>query len=294
MKNEFISEMKINPKSDQLVWKENTKWLCNNAKLTVSMGCEAVSLINGAFERIYTPGIYTVNEKSRKKEIETFELYGINKLQRFAVEWGVGKVPYMDRVFDLSCEVGAHGQMEISVARSQKLMTVFGVGTPVTPDMVKEKVIPQLFGYAQNQLAGLLEEYDYYTVTKGLEKFSDALQKKAEQILEEYGIILESFEVSSFHFSDDYQEEVQRILKERREREAITSEDRRRMREERKKDDELKRVGELLKNINIGFRNVAVAEEKSAVCGKCGKPKLTDAHYCPYCGHSYAGENQDE
>lgn len=110
------------------------------------------------------------------------------------------------------------GSLEVRIKDSRKfLVQVVGtqkiVNTEKLIDYFREKIIVKVKAH----LAKVMGQVSYVVVNQHLEEMSEALQEKLNEEMEEYGIEIPNFYLSTIHIPDDEKARVQEALNKRME-----------------------------------------------------------------------------
>ncbi len=214
-----------------LVWKSDKEDFNTGSQLIVHESQEAVFFRDGQALDLFGPGRYTLetaNIPLLKKLINLptdgktrfhCEVYFINKAVALDVKWGTtSKFEVLDPQFFIQLNVGASGSMEVKIKDSRKfLVTVVGtqdsINTSDIENYFREKVIVKVKAH----LAKLMGQVSYVVVNQHIEEISQALQQKINEEMDEYGIEIPNFYVSTIHIPDDEKARVQEALNKRME-----------------------------------------------------------------------------
>lgn len=228
---EIVDILKYEGDDKTLVWKSNKDDFNTGTQLIVHESQEAVFFRDGQALDLFGPGRYTLetaNIPLLKKLINLptdgktrfhCEVYFINKAVALDVKWGTtSKFEVLDPQFFIQLNVGASGSMEIKIKDSRKfLVKVVGTQNNVDitklSDYFKEKVMMKVKAH----LSKLMGQVSYVVVNQHLEEISEAVQQKLNEEMDEYGIEIPNFYVSTIHIPDDEKARVQEALNKRME-----------------------------------------------------------------------------
>ena len=224
---EVFDILKYEGDDKTLVWKSDKEDFNTGTQLIVHESQEAVFFRDGQALDLFGPGKYTLetaNIPLLKKLINLptggktrfhCEVYFINKAVALDVKWGTtSKFEVLDPQFFVQLNVGASGSMEIKINDSRKFL-VKVVGTQKTVDAeklsnyFKEKIIMKV----KTHLSTLMGQVSYVVANQHLEEISQALQQKLNEEMEEYGVQVPNFYISTIHIPEDEKAEIQETLK---------------------------------------------------------------------------------
>ena len=228
---EVVDILKFEGDDKTLVWKSDKEDFNTGTQLIVHESQEAVFFRDGQALDLFGPGRYTLetaNVPLLKKLINLptdgktrfhCEVYFINKALALDVKWGTtSKFEVLDPQFFVQLNVGASGAMEVKIKDSRKfLVKVVGtqnsVNTLKLSDYFKEKIIVKVKAH----LAKLMGQISYVVINQHLEEISEAIGQKLNEEMDEYGVEIPNFYLSTIHIPDDEKSRVQEALNKRME-----------------------------------------------------------------------------
>jgi len=228
---EIVDILKYEGDDKTLVWKSEKEDFNTGSQLIVHESQEAILFRDGQALDLFGPGRYTLETENiplLKKLINLptdgksrfhCEVYFINKAVALDVKWGTtSKFDVLDPQFFVQLSVGASGSMEIRIKDSRKFL-VKVVGTQETVDTAKlsdyfrEKVIVKV----KDNLSTLMGQVSYVVVNQHLEEVSEAVKGKLNEEMDEYGIEIPNFYLSTIHIPDEEKARVKEALNKRME-----------------------------------------------------------------------------
>lgn len=209
---EIASVIKYDGDNSTFIWKHPKEDFNTNTQLIVHESQEAIFFMNGQALDCFGPGRYTLTTQNIPL-IRSFyhfvtgdepfhcEVYFINKAHQMAIKWGTdSKVQYLEPEYGFPIEIGACGEMCLSVSEGRKLLIkVVGTGNALTrEDLIKTfraflmiKVKPYLANIIKNRKLSIFEIDGY------LESISGELFTLIQPSFAEYGLSLDKFFLTS-------------------------------------------------------------------------------------------------
>lgn len=228
---EIVDILKFEGDDKTLVWKSDKEDFNTGTQLIVHESQEAVFFRDGQALDLFGAGKYTLetaNIPLLKKLINLptdgktrfhAEVYFINKAVALDVKWGTtSKFDVLDPQFFVQLSVGASGSMEVRIKDSRKFL-VKVVGTQKTVDTAKlsdyfrEKVIVKV----KDNLSTLMGQVSYVVINQHLEEVSEAVKEKLNEEMDEYGIEIPNFYLSTIHIPDEEKARIKEALNKRME-----------------------------------------------------------------------------
>lgn len=195
------------------VWKHPKKDFNTLSQLIVHENQEAVFFKNGQALDLFEAGRYTLSTENipilrRFISIPTggrtpfhCEVYFINKTHQMAIKWGTdSQVQYMDPTYHFPLQIGASGEMVLSVCDSKKLLIkVVGTEKTLTQDNLAQKFRSFLMSKVKPYIASAMQNANYsiFEVDSHIAEFSNDLHNMLVPDFKEYGISLEKFFVTT-------------------------------------------------------------------------------------------------
>ena len=195
------------------VWKHSKTDFNTMSQLIVHENQEAIFFKNGQALDLFEAGRYTletdnipllrhaVNIPTGGKTPFHCEVYFINKTHQMAIKWGTdSQVQYMDPTYHFPLQIGASGEMVLSVCDSRKLLVkVVGTETTLTQASLVQKFRAFLMSKVKPYIASAMQNANYsiFEVDSHIGEFSNDLHKMLTPDFKEYGISLEKFFVTT-------------------------------------------------------------------------------------------------
>ncbi len=203
------------------IWKHPCEDFNTMTQLIVHESQEAIFFMNGQALDLFGPGRYTLETqnipglgKSIKQATNGAtpfhcEVYFINKTVQMAIKWGTpDRVRFMEPTFGLPLEIGASGEMNLSVSDSRKLLvklvgTMNGIawgdrGEGFTKSiqssfrpLIATAVKAHLSSSIKSQGINILE------IDEHLEELSEVMRQKILPGFEEYGLTIPQLYIST-------------------------------------------------------------------------------------------------
>lgn len=195
------------------VWKHPKTDFNTMSQLIVHENQEAVFFKNGQALDLFEAGKYTlstenipilrnlINIPTGGKSPFHCEVYFINKTHQMAIKWGTdSQVQYMDPTYKFPLQIGASGEMVLSVCDSKKLLIkVVGTEEILNQAGLVQKFRAFLMSKVKPYIANAMQSatYSIFEVDSHIGEFSEELHKKLIPDFKEYGISLEKFFVTT-------------------------------------------------------------------------------------------------
>ena len=199
------------------VWKHPCEDFNSLTQLIVHESQEAIFFMNGQALDLFGPGRYTLetqnipmvgkvlNRATGGESPFHCEVYFINKTVQMALRWGTdSKVRYIDPDSGIPIELGASGEMNLSVSDSRKLLvklvgTMKGIawedrGEGFTKSL-QASFRPLISTAVKSNLSQAIKagEFDIFEIDEHLEEISKILRDKMVGGFEEYGLTIPQF-----------------------------------------------------------------------------------------------------
>lgn len=201
------------------VWKHKKTDFNTMSQLVVHENQEAVFFKNGQALDLFEAGKYTLKTDNipilrRFLSIPTggrtpfhCEVYFINKAHQMAIKWGTdSQVQYMDPTYKFPLQIGASGEMVLSVCDSKKLLVkIVGTETVLTQEGLVQKFRSFLMSKVKPYIAAAMQNaaYSIFEVDSHMAEFSSDLYTMLIPDFKEYGISLEKFFVTTIQKPED-------------------------------------------------------------------------------------------
>lgn len=250
----IIDVIKYEGDNSTLVWKHPCEDFNTKSQLIVHEGQEAVFYMNGQALDLFGPGRYTLDTQnipilSRMLTHLTggenafhCEVYYINKTVQMAQKWGTqSKIHFLEPIYGIPVELGASGEMSLSISDSRKLLVKL-IGTMTgtewgrdeaneadysVPTDNKENVEdtdktdlnkkdrftrslkalfrPLILSSVRANIPSVIkkEKLDIFDLDDNLDNFSLLIKKSIASGFEEYGLSIRDFYISGLLFTED-------------------------------------------------------------------------------------------
>lgn len=205
----LVNIIKYEGDNTTFVWKHPKTDFNTMSQLIVHENQEAVFFKNGQALDLFEAGKYTLSTDNipilrRFISIPTggrtpfhCEVYFINKTHQMAIKWGTdSQVQYMDPTYKFPLQIGASGEMVLSVCDSKKLLVkVVGTENVLTQESLVQKFRAFLMAKVKPYIADVMQNatYSIFEVDSHMAEFSDNLHRMLIPDFADYGISLERF-----------------------------------------------------------------------------------------------------
>lgn len=195
------------------IWKYPKEDFNTTTQLIVHESQEAVFFMNGQALDLFGPGRYTLETQNipllrRIINIPTggktpfhCEVYFINKTQQMAIKWGTdSRVQYMEPTYHFPLQIGASGEMALSVKDSRRLLVkLVGTESALTQSGLVAQFRSYLMSKIKPYIAATMQNapYSIFEVDAHMDKFSSSLKQSLTFDFNEYGISLDKFFVTT-------------------------------------------------------------------------------------------------
>ena len=195
------------------IWKSPIEDFKTGAQLIVHESQEAIFFMNGQALDLFGPGRYTLETQNMPLLSRFFnkatggetpyhcEIYFINKTEQMAIKWGTdSQVQYMEPKYKFPLNIGASGEMTISVADSRKLLIkIVGTETELTQMGLIQKFRAFLMSKIKPYLATTMQEAEFtiFEIDSHMGELSKQLHKILIEDFKDYGLNLERFFVTT-------------------------------------------------------------------------------------------------
>ena len=209
--------LKYEGDNSTFIWKHPSEDFNSMTQLIVHESQEAIFFMNGQALDLFGPGRYTLETQNIPKIGGIFkrvtgdttpfhcEVYFINKTVQMAIKWGTPeKIRYIDPDYGIPLELGASGDMNLSVSDSRKLLiklvgTMNGIaweerGAGFTKSL-QNSFRPLISTAVKSNLSKAIKEgeFDILEIDEHLEELSAILRERIVGGFEEYGLTIPQF-----------------------------------------------------------------------------------------------------
>ena len=195
------------------VWKSPIEDFNTLSQLIVHQSQEAVFFKNGQALDLFEAGRYTLETQNipllrRFLNLPTggktpfhCEVYFVNKTQQMAIKWGTdSQVQYMEPTYKFPLQIGASGEMTLSVNDSRRLLTkLVGTESSLTQSGLVAQFRSYLMSKIKPYIAATMQSapFSIFEVDAHMDEFSSALKRALTPDFNEYGISLDKFFVTT-------------------------------------------------------------------------------------------------
>lgn len=209
----ITSVLKYEGDNKTFVWKHPTEDFNTGSELIVHESQEAVFLVDGKAMDTFGPGKHILETENLPvarsimklstggKNAFHAELYFINLTEQMAIKWGTdSKVSYLDPVYDFPLEIGACGEMSLSVNNSNKLL-IKVVGTE--KNLSQEQLTVFFRAFLMNRAKSILAQeirnnnISIFEIDMHLAELSEAIKEKLTDDFFDYGVNLNTFLITT-------------------------------------------------------------------------------------------------
>ena len=194
------------------VWKHPKEDFNTSSQLIVHETQEALFFNNGQALDLFGPGRYTLTTQNIPiirgvMNLPTGGRSPFHKTQQMAIKWGTdSQVQYMEPTYNFPLQIGASGEMTLSVSDSRKLLVkIVGTEKILKQEALVEKFRAILNSKIKPYLAGQLGEgkYSIFEIDSHMDELSGELANILASDFEEYGVKLNHFYVTNIAKPDD-------------------------------------------------------------------------------------------
>jgi len=294
-----IDSIIVSPNEKYVVWDVDLTDIERDTKLTVSSGCIAYYLVNGALKSQNTMGQWKIKSKEEDKQNANLRLVAANMEKMFEVYCGVGNIPFKDDEINYETTVGAYGTCKLKLASAWSLFNKLGHSN-ITVEEIDSEIKSKLTEIMSTQLASVLQHYDYQTIKTQLTTIANDLKKKFTENIIELGMNVEVFALEGITFSEEYIQKRQEFFEEQNQRERDKEDRRAREREQRIEVENVTATLNALRDFNVDEKpqpttvnnyygstsqnRPAPEQPEKQFCPNCGKEVKKGSKFCVHCG----------
>lgn len=215
----ITSVIKYEGNNKTFIWKYPKEDFNTGSELIVHESQEAIFMLNGEVLDTYGPGRHVLETENLPfiksvlklttggKNAFHAELYFINMTEQMAIRWGTdSKISYLDPIYDFPLEIGACGEMSLSVANSFKLLVkLVGTEAVLTQDSLTKHFRVFLMNRAKSIIAQEIQRrgISIFEVDMHLQELSDAIKEKLLDDFIDYGVNLNVFLITTILKPDE-------------------------------------------------------------------------------------------
>ena len=228
-KDGLVSVIKYEGPNDVFIWKHPIEDFNMGSQLIVHESQEAIFFKDGKALDLFGAGRYTLSTNNIPllkdlyklptggNEIFHSEVYFINLVTQMGIKWGTdSKVRLFDPISGMHIEIGACGQFNIMVNNSRKLLLKlvgtaksFGQNELLGSDYTTSGLVGKFKALVMNRVKSFIgktireNDINILEVDEHIALISDVLKEKINEVLEEYGLIMPEFFVTTILTPDD-------------------------------------------------------------------------------------------
>lgn len=209
----ITSVLKYEGKNTTFIWKHPNKDFNTGSELIVHESQEAIFMQNGEVLDTFGPGKHVLETENLPviKSIMKLatggrsafhaELYFVNLTEQMAIRWGTdSKISYLDPLYDFPLEIGACGEMSLSVSNSAKLLIrLVGTEKVLNQDTLTKYFRAFLMTRAKSIIAQVIQakNISIFEIDMHLDELSEAVRQKLSDDFFDYGLNLCSFMITT-------------------------------------------------------------------------------------------------
>ena len=209
----ITSVIKYEGDNRTFVWKHPTEDFNTGSELIVHESQEAIFMSDGKVLDTFGPGRHILETENLPvirsvmklstggKNAFHAEIYFINLTEQMAVRWGTdSKISYLDPVYDFPIEIGACGEMSLSVRNSNNLLIkIVGTEKSLSQEQLVGFFRAFLMNRIKNILAGKIIErkISVFELDMHLEELSEEIRRKLSDDFADYGVNLNTFLITT-------------------------------------------------------------------------------------------------
>lgn len=226
-KKGLVSVIKYEGDNQTFIWKHPVEDFNLGSQLIVHESQEAIFFRDGKALDLFKAGRYTLETQNLPllqglyrlpTNAETpfqCEVYFINKTIQMGIKWGTpDKVRFIDPLTGTPLEIGASGEMNLTVSDSRRLLlklvgTMNGVSWSNESDSftksLQRSFRPLISSAVKTNLSAVIKQndIDLLEIDEKLNLISDNLKEKIKDGFEEYGLTIPQFYVTSVVLPED-------------------------------------------------------------------------------------------
>lgn len=209
----ITSVLKYEGDNKTFVWRHPTQDFNNGSELIVHESQEAIFMVDGEVLDTFGPGkhiLETENLPIAKTVMKLgtggrsafhAELYFVNLTEQMAIKWGTdSKISYLDPVYDFPIEIGACGEMSVSVNNSAKLLIKL-VGTE--KELSQERLVTFFRAFLMTRVKSIISQdiiskkISVFEIDMNLADLSNSVKTQLTDDFVDYGVNLNSFLITT-------------------------------------------------------------------------------------------------
>ena len=219
-KKHWTDVIKNTGSGDFLIWRQPEEDFNTNSTLVVMPGEEAIFVNQGVIEQVFENGTYKLSTNnypfiSRLKNafsggISTFNcvVYFVRKAQSMEIKWGTDSpIQVRDKVLGIATKLRARGSYKVQVDNAGKFLETL-VGNNIryeTQEDLNSFFISQFQSKIKSAIAKELmaQEVEVLGIDARLDEFSELIQPKIQEIVEQNGLKCAAFSIMAIDIDDE-------------------------------------------------------------------------------------------
>lgn len=209
----IVSVLKYEGDNKTFIWKHPNHDFNTGSELIVHESQEAIFMVDGEVLDTFGPGRHVLETENLPvirsvmklatggRNAFHAELYFINLTEQMAIRWGTdSKISYLDPVYDFPLEIGACGEMSLSVSNSAKLLVkIVGTEKVLSQEQLTKYFRAFLMTRAKSIIAQEIKDkaISIFEIDMHLGELSSAVQNKLVDDFFDYGVNLNSFLITT-------------------------------------------------------------------------------------------------
>lgn len=223
----ILDIIKYEGNNSTFIWKHPCEDFNTKSKLIVHESQEAIFFLNGQALDTFGAGTHTLETKNIPilRHLLNLpyggdtpfhcEVYFINKTVQMGIKWGTdSKVRFIEPTMGIPLEIGACGEMNLTVSDSRKLLlklvgTMNGIAWGAEPDgftkSLQNSFRPLISTAVKANLSSAIKNnnIDIIEIDENLEKLSEVLRLSINPGFEEYGLTIPQFYITNVVLPED-------------------------------------------------------------------------------------------
>lgn len=215
----FVSVLKYEGDNTTFIWRHPTRNFNTGSQLIVHESQEAIFMVNGEALDSFGPGRHTLETENLPllrsllklstggRNVFRAELYFANLTEQMAIRWGTdSKIDYLDPVYDFPLEIGACGEMSLSVSNARTLLVkLVGTEKNLTQEQLAKYFRAFMMTRAKSIIAQTIQEkrLSVFELDMHLDELSEAVKKTLADDFLDYGVALNSFLITTILKPDE-------------------------------------------------------------------------------------------
>lgn len=216
---------------DQLVWKYDNENITTTSQLVVDETHEALLVVNGTAADLFGPGTRTLSLPNiplvnKLTSIPTggvnpfpCKIFYVNKVHHLDLMWGTqGPIAVEDPDYQIFLHVMLHGTVAISVGDTRKfLLKLVGFRKEFQPEDIVKNFRGLISAHVKDCISKIMinGRVGFFQMNANLMEISNVVQERLTQIFDDYGVVIQYFNIESIEVPEkDY--DTVKAAKERR------------------------------------------------------------------------------